>query len=89
MRGRHEPARAQSPRTLLARVAQVVLLASAYVVAVALRRPDQFARPSIWAESGVAVLAQFLKDGIVSLFEPVNGYQIPGPTVIAGVHIKL
>jgi hypothetical protein len=53
------------------------------VLALFIRRPDQFLRPYIWVEDGRNILPSYIEKGWASVFEPINGYYIISSKLIS------
>jgi hypothetical protein len=62
------------------RAAVLVLLTLAVLF---FRRPDQFLHPYVWVEDGPIILRAFAERGLASIAEPVQGYHILVPKIIA------
>jgi len=64
-------------------VSKIALLVAATIAICFLRRPDQLTDPAIWIEDGTYILKAYAERGLRSFFEPVAGYYIVVPKVIA------
>jgi hypothetical protein len=60
------------------------LLLTCTLLAMILRRPDQWAAPYLWIEEGTLMLPDFIATGWRTLFHPVNGYfLVPTKAILA------
>jgi hypothetical protein len=74
-------------KTVLKLIQRPYVLAPLVVVTLALillsRRPDAIFDPGVWNEEGIYILPSILKDGLGTVFVPVNGYLITVPKLIS------
>jgi hypothetical protein len=75
-------------KTPLKRGAWIALLLLFFTGLAASRRWQQVTCPQVWAEDG-RLISSFINSGWLGVIEPVNGYLILVPRVIAGISLSI
>ena len=68
---------------------QLISLMALLLGLLATRRWQQIISPQVWAEDGVRILPQYIREGWFSFFEPVNGYLVTIPKIISAVSLEV
>jgi hypothetical protein len=73
---------------LIPRILELAIFSAVTIVALSLRRPDQFRHPYFWVEDG-AILGAYSERGFASILEPLNGYHVLATRTLDAVAFKL
>ena len=57
-------------------IALLAAIAGATLLAMALRRPDQWSAPAVWIEEGTVALPDYVANGWSSVLHPMMGYLV-------------
>jgi hypothetical protein len=65
-------------------LADPVTLVVIFVVLLLLRRGYQLISPEVWDEEGTQILRDFIAQGPLAIFQPLNGYLVIAPRLLCG-----
>jgi hypothetical protein len=66
-----------------------VALAALFFGLLLLRRGQQLFSPQVWDEDGTQIIRDFINEGAIALFKPVNGYLVLAPKLISWLSLSV